>query len=52
MIKKLRQDFVAIHKLSIQDQYDQIDIKLGSWMNHDGKFYSQMDDVLVIGFRL
>lgn len=49
MIKKFRQLLFEIHKLPMKEQQEILDKKLKNWM---GTKYNQIDDVLVIGFKI
>jgi serine phosphatase RsbU (regulator of sigma subunit) len=49
MIKNFREMLVEIHKLPMEKQKEHLDNELKKWM---GTKYNQIDDVLVIGFKI
>jgi len=52
MKKNMRQLLLDIHQKPFSEQRDLLDKTIEDWKNHPGGKTDQMDDILVIGFRV
>jgi len=55
MVARFRQLILKIHKLPMSEQKNLLEEELENWMNYadqKGEIYKQIDDILVIGFRV
>lgn len=52
MVKRMKQMFLDNHLKPFEEQRKIYQCALDQWMNQDGKTYKQIDDILVIGFKI